>query len=68
MSEKERALSTNQLEWWRIGTIDATAAGADVTLAKTERSWATASVLDNSAVAEVTTGVNGIEIRFLFNK
>jgi len=28
--EKERALVTNQFEWHRVGTIDASDAGSDV--------------------------------------
>jgi len=67
MSEKERALATNQFQWSRLGTIDATAAGADVALAKTERFYSTASVLDNSVAFETDSELNGIEVRFLLS-
>lgn len=65
MPEKERALVTNQETWTRTNVIDAAKAGLDVALEVNERFYSTASVLDNTAAIEVSSAINGIEIRFL---
>lgn len=66
MAEKGRTLLTDQLKWFRLGTINATAAAADVALAKTERSFSSAILLDNVvSIEEIPESINGIEIRCL---
>lgn len=67
MPEKGRVLLTTQNVWTEIGTIDATAAGADVALAASERFYSTAKLLDNVVSAEVSEDINGIEIRALLS-
>ncbi|GAG31314.1 unnamed protein product [marine sediment metagenome] len=67
MSEKGRVLLTNQIKWFRLGTIDKTAAEAeDNALDEAERFFSTAKLLDNSVfMDEIPESINGIEIRYL---
>jgi len=70
MAEKGRVLLTNQLIWSRMGIIDAnTAEAEDNALDEAERFYSTAKLLDNVVAFEVEegSGINGIEIRFLFS-
>ena len=62
---KNTILQTLQMPWIRIGTIDATAAAADITLGVAERDFLTNKDLANVAYWFVPYGVNGIEARLL---
>jgi hypothetical protein len=59
------ALKTIRQPWIRVGTIDATASAADVTLAVTERDFTTNKDLDNVVWKEVPTGLSIVECRFI---
>ena len=58
-------VETQQIPWIRLGTIDATAAAADVALGVAERDYATNKALDNVVVYRVPYGVNAMEARLL---
>ena len=71
MSSKKNAnntvLQTLQIGWITAGTLDATAAEADVALAVTERDYDTNKALDNIVAWKVPYGINAAEIRFLLS-
>ena len=58
-------VETQQIPWIRLGTIDATAAAADVALGVAERDYDTNKDLDNVVVYAVPYGINALEARFL---
>lgn len=56
---------TLQIPFMSIGTIDATAAAADVALGVAERDLASAKLLGNVVVWPVPYGINIVKLRFL---
>ena len=58
-------LGTIQMEWLSIGTIDATAAGADSALGATERTVQDIKDLDNVVYYEVPKHISVLRARFL---
>jgi len=61
---KNRSLSTEHLEVYNVGTIDATAADADASLLYGERFYGTLVALDNGVGIEIPNHINGAECRF----
>ncbi len=62
--DNERNLGTSRLPWYLIGTIDATAAGADSTLGVAERDFITTNALVNAVSIAPPTSMNALEVRF----
>ena len=58
-------LGSKKIPWFSIGTIDATAAAADVTLAVAERNFQTNKDLDNVVALLVPPAISAIKARFL---
>ena len=62
---RPKFLGTFSIPWISLGTIDATAAAADVTLAATERNFQTNKALDNVVYFEVPKAISALKMRFL---
>lgn len=58
-------VETQQIPWIRLGTLDATAAAADVALGVAERDYNTNKDLANIVVYKAPYGINAAEFRFL---
>lgn len=58
-------LGSKKIPWFSLGTIDATAAAADVTLAATERNYQTNKDLANVVALYVPPAISAIKARFL---
>jgi len=58
-------LGSKKIPWWSAGTIGATAAAADVTLAVAERNFQTNKDLDNVVALFVPPAISAIKVRFL---
>lgn len=65
MAKTLRILETPEFGWDNLGSIESTAAEADISLADTERWIATLTGIENAVVHEVKRGQNKIEVRFL---
>ena len=62
---RPKFLGTFSIPWFSIGTIDATAAAADITLAVTERNFQSVKALDNVAYFFVPPAISALQMRFL---